>query len=1496
MKLAFRRFLECWTAVALLALCVSADAQVQRVPNTTMVLPEAPPTHGYTSTNAFPGLIFTNPICIVSPPGETNRLFVVSKNGVVTVITNLAAPNDTTFMDLTSQVSSQDKNSGTAGERGLLGMAFHPGFSTNGYFFLIYMPTNSAQGGYYDRLARFHVSSADPNHCNTNTQVVFYDQTDPDPNHDAGDLHFGADGYLYISVGDEGREHDGFNCAQIITNDLFSGILRIDVDKRAGNLAPNAPPSTLAISSNYLIPADNPFIGISSFNGQTISPGMVRTEFYAVGLRNPWRWNFDFYTNSYGTNVLYCGDVGQDHYEEVDVIEKGGNYGWAYWEGTNVASGGSLPHTTYIATQGTNIRFPIVHYAHGSAADQGNCVIGGVVYRGSNLPQLYGQYIYADYVDGNVWSLPASDFTAAPASVNGAVGPGTPLIADGSLNITAFGTDPRNGDVLFCATKTTGYATAATINKIVYNSVTNGAPLPPTLADTGAFTNLMSLTSPLDALEPAPGILPYTINLSFWSDNALKSRWFSLPDTNQTIGFSPNSNWSFPTGTVWIKNFNLELTNGDPASAIRLETRFIVKNDDGVYGVTYRWDGSQTNAALVPEDGTNDTFVINDGGILRTQLWHYPSRQECLECHTPAGGFGLGFRTEQFNCDLDYGYGPTNEIEALSAAGYFTSPVTNDVHSLLALATPTNAAYSLEFRSRSFLMANCSQCHQPAGTVHNSSWDARITTPTALAGLINGELVNHLGDPSNRVIVPQSPEHSVLLTRDATRDGFGDGAIQMPPIDSTLVDSAATNVMTQWILSMTNMFWIGASPDPATVVPGNNTIYTIQYVATPDFAGSVTLSVSNLPPDANASFSPANLSGTSTNSTLTITTSGSTPDGTYPLTVFGISGGVTNSDTMTLEVISNIVYGQPGTMLWTGNSGSDDNWVTSLNWTNLTAGGYGPPSTNNNVVFNDTATSGMNVVNFNDTINSLTCEQTNGIHHTVIPSGVTLSLNANGGNNPGGLAAGQGTPTALVRATNIISGGGTLVLASSGALNVSQGASQDDAHNVVLDMSGLGTFIINGPSQGFVAVGGGGYSGTSKTRACGTLYLARTNLLVMKYNFRSGDITGPASPNTIAIYLGQTNSIVLGNNNDDVSTGYGGGTNLLAFAPGLVDPTAYFRSTYSGTAPRVPTWNIGNASAAACVGTDEFSGGVIDAMANDLRLGRAASGANPALGVLTFDGGTFDANTIEDGWQTVSGGGTGAGIINVNSNELSGTFGTLVVNSSLTLGEVNGALTTGSAGTLNINGGLVLANSIIAGGGNATVTMNQGTLILTNTAGSPGARLTTFGAINSTLRLRLDGSAITTNIATANLIAGGANMIAVDSVFNVGSLTTFPIISYTGSTPADGTFVNGELPPGLAANLVNNTSQKRIDLVIVPSASVTPRINEISLLGTNLMIGGTNGFPDGYYYVLASTNLAMPLNQWLPVSTNPFDMSGGFSFTNRVDPAVLQMFYLLQLR
>src|SRR5581483_10311150 len=227
-----------------------------------------------------------------------------------------------------------------------------------------------------------------------------------------------------------------------------------------------------------------------------------------------------------------------------------------------------------------------------------------------------------DYVSGNIWAIPATQAVAL-TQTNGTISPPNLLFNTGASSVSAFGVDPRNGDVLYTSMSDN------TLRRIIYNSSTNGTPLPPTLYDAGAFTNLLTLQSAQDTLQPAPGILPYTINVPFWSDNAIKSRWFSVPNTALDITFNPTGNWSFPTGSVWIKHFELELTNGVPSSRKRLETRFIVKNSTGVYGITYRWGNSTTDATLVGEGGLDESFVINDGGNLRTQVWHYPSRNEC---------------------------------------------------------------------------------------------------------------------------------------------------------------------------------------------------------------------------------------------------------------------------------------------------------------------------------------------------------------------------------------------------------------------------------------------------------------------------------------------------------------------------------------------------------------------------------------------------------------------------------------------------------------------------------------------------------------------------------------------------------------------------------------------------------------------------------------------------------------------------------------------------
>ena len=386
----------------------------------------------YQPTNAFPTLIFSNPVCIASPPGETNRLFVVEKHGRIIVITNLMNPTRTVFMDISSRVSvdNPSESADASGEEGILGLGFHPGYATNGFFYIFYtgQATNGTPG-LHDILSRFQMSPGNTNQGDPNSETQIIVQYDRADNHNSGDIHFGPDGYLYLSLGDEGDEYNYYTNAQHINLNLFSGIIRIDVDKRSGSKAPDASPDS-ATTTNYMVPPDNPFVDADAFDNSFIISKSVRTEFWAVGLRNPWRFSFDP-----ATGTLYCGDVGQDQYEEIDVITKGGNYGWATYEGSNSPPSGVNPAGQPVAQ---NPIFPIITYAHASLGGPGNCVIGGLVYHGSKLPQLQNDYIYGDYVSGAVWSTYYNGVSAS-----------TPQLLFHDPGMSCFGIDPSDGDVLY---------------------------------------------------------------------------------------------------------------------------------------------------------------------------------------------------------------------------------------------------------------------------------------------------------------------------------------------------------------------------------------------------------------------------------------------------------------------------------------------------------------------------------------------------------------------------------------------------------------------------------------------------------------------------------------------------------------------------------------------------------------------------------------------------------------------------------------------------------------------------------------------------------------------------------------------------------------------------------------------------------------------------------------------------------------------------------------
>jgi glucose/arabinose dehydrogenase len=339
-------------------------------------------------------------------------------------------------------------------------MDFHPNYARNGYFYIfrtLVTSTEGAGGTVHGQLSRFEASSENPSVAVPESEVVLFAQYDGSEEHNGGDVHFGPDGYLYVSLGEEIllREVPVAN-RQPIDRNLHGAIVRIDVDKRPGSLPPNPHPS---VTTNYAVPSDNPFLGITNYQGFSIEPNQLRTEFYAIGFRNPWRFCFDPLTGG-----LYCADVGEGEFEEISIITPGGNYGWPYREATRAFWNPAPPPPGFAGLD------PIVEYAHGKGTHQGNSVTGGVVYRGAAIPQLYGWYVFGDYVSGHIW---ATQYDGTPG-----LKPFPRLTGD--WTISTFGVDPRDGEILFAN------LSEGRIKKLIYVPPEQAAPFPQTLADTGA--------------------------------------------------------------------------------------------------------------------------------------------------------------------------------------------------------------------------------------------------------------------------------------------------------------------------------------------------------------------------------------------------------------------------------------------------------------------------------------------------------------------------------------------------------------------------------------------------------------------------------------------------------------------------------------------------------------------------------------------------------------------------------------------------------------------------------------------------------------------------------------------------------------------------------------------------------------------------------------------------------------------------------------------------
>lgn len=731
----------------------------KRVPLTTSRVvgwPDPPPP--YKTRRVLEKHAFRSPVHLHSHPRH-DRLFVVELGGKVVTVSPSGEGRAETFLQLP--------------ETDFYALTFHPKYATNG---LVYVFTNgpNTKEKRKNQILRFRVTGSPPV-CDVSSKQVVIEWASN--GHNGGDLAFGPDGMLYVTSGDGTSDSDTDNTGQDL-RDLCSGVLRIDVDKPAAGM-------------NYAVPPDNPFVKQKDARG----------ELWAFGFRNPWRMTFDPTSGD-----LLVGDVGQDLWEMIRFVTRGSNHGWSVTEG-------SKPFQPLRAKGPGEVVPPLIEHPH----SESRSITGGVVYQGKRFPELRGVYVYGDYSTGKIWGL----------RQKGGKVTWTGDLAQTRLQLVAVGTD-RDGE-LYLVDHT------GIIHQLEKAPPSTGpSAFPRRLSESGLFLSVKD-----HKLHPA--MIPYSVNSPLWSDGAHKERAIGLPGT-ETIGFTEGGAWEFPDKTVLVKTFAIDTPQGKRR---RIETRFMTKQDGEWYGYSYAWADDQSDATLVDAGGITKSFAARDGAL----AWRYPSRVECMVCHSRAANYVLGLQTAQINRDHDYGGVTCNQLVALAKldvlrqpkvrhweaieekgrdfAGVFATltqaglrPVNQPlgkyldakakaVHGSIGgvsnklarplydyarLADPMDASADRTARVRSYLHANCANCHVEAGG-GNSAINLHLSAPLDKMKLVGvPPLHDRFGVADAKLVAPGSPERSILQERLARR-----GKGQMPPLASTVVDEQALKLIREWI-------------------------------------------------------------------------------------------------------------------------------------------------------------------------------------------------------------------------------------------------------------------------------------------------------------------------------------------------------------------------------------------------------------------------------------------------------------------------------------------------------------------------------------------------------------------------------------------------------------------------------------------------------------------------------------------------------------------------
>lgn len=709
----------------------------KRVPWTTSNVkgsPEPPP--GYRTEVVNPTIKFAEPLDLAAIPGG-NRLVVAERRGKIFSFPREGSPKEA---DLLLDV-----------KKTIYAVTFHPKFQTNHFMYVTYVLDDLKPEPKGSKVVRYTVNAEDPPGCDLASEKIIFEW--PSGGHNAGCLKFGPDGYLYISCGDGSGIADEFQTGQDVS-DVLASILRIDVDNQDEGKA-------------YRIPKDNPYVTLKG----------ARPEIWAYGVRQVWKMSFDRATGDF-----WGGEIGQDLWEMILKIQKGGNYGWSIQEGTH-------PFRPERKKGPTPILPPIIEHPHSDFRS----ITGGFIYHGKRLPDLVGAYIYGDFDTGRLWAL-RHDGKKVTFHQE---------LAKTTQRVITFGED-QDGELYHL-----DFVSGQLLRLVKNPPAVKTADFPRKLSETGLFASTKDH-------KPAPGLIPYSVNAALWSDHAHKDRFLAIPgegkvefDTVVYPNPPPKSppGWRFPDGTVTVKTFSMDMEAGNPASRRRLETRIMHfevipganEYGDGYWrGYTYIWNDDQTDAILAEASGVDRALTIKDAkapGGERKQTWHFPSRAECTLCHTMPSKFALGINTLQMNKDHDYGEGKiANQLRTLDHIGLFTKPLSEAPEAMPKIVNYEEEKHGLDKRARSYLHANCAHCHMKWGG-GNAEFQLLATLPlkeTGTIGVRPGQGGFDLKDP--RILVPSEPERSMVLFR-MKKLGLG----RMPHIASSLVDEPGVQLIHDWI-------------------------------------------------------------------------------------------------------------------------------------------------------------------------------------------------------------------------------------------------------------------------------------------------------------------------------------------------------------------------------------------------------------------------------------------------------------------------------------------------------------------------------------------------------------------------------------------------------------------------------------------------------------------------------------------------------------------------